>query len=87
MSVSLEEAQDFTNKESYGLSILGLGNKLLINASLRVFSCCYGRSHSGALAVCFNREHAQCGWAGGGGGAGAGTCLHGKRISIMELGD
>lgn len=87
MSVSLEEAQDFTNKESYSLTMLGLGKELPINASLWVFSCCYGRSHSDVLAVGFNRAHAQCGWAGGGGGAGAGTCLHGKRISIMKLGD
>lgn len=48
--MSLEGAQGFANKESQGLTMLSLGSELPTGSSLQSFSCCYGRSHSGALA-------------------------------------
>lgn len=55
-----------------------------MGASLWLLSCCYGRSHSSALAVCLHREHAQCGWAGGGGELGQALVSLVKEISITN---
>ena len=64
--MSWEEVWGFANGEPHGPTVLSRGSELLMGASLWLFSCCYGRSRSGVLAGCLNREHAQCGWAGGG---------------------
>lgn len=46
--MNLEDAQGFAN-ESHSLTVLSFGRELPIGSSLQLFSCCYDRSHSGAL--------------------------------------
>lgn len=48
--MSLEEAQGFANEEPQGLTMLSPASELPTSSSRQLFSCCYGRSHSGALA-------------------------------------
>lgn len=59
--MSPEGTLGFANEESQGLTMLSLGSELPTDSSLQLYSCCYGRSHSGAFAG----SMLSGGWAGG----------------------